>query len=231
MTIANRSITLAEPIFHSICGEGTEIGLPAVFIRTYGCNRRCKYCDSRYSWESSGTKTSIDSILTQLEAIYQRTNCRRVFLTGGEPTLQENLQLLMSALSNQMFGIMLQTNGSQFLPEIFDLANRLLSVDVKGPSSGQLADLSIISQIYSRYVLPCPSLIPNVQFKFVVADVEDFKFAKEVISRFRMGTFVMQPEYAQGSLKMITEWLLADTDLGGMKVRVLPQLHKIMGVK
>ena len=36
-------------IFKSIDGEGTRTGLPVIFIRLYGCNLKCKYCDTRYA--------------------------------------------------------------------------------------------------------------------------------------------------------------------------------------
>ena len=38
-------------IFYSIEGEGIEIGRLEVFVRLSGCNLKCNWCDTKYSWE------------------------------------------------------------------------------------------------------------------------------------------------------------------------------------
>ena len=51
-------------IFNSIEGEGKRAGLPCTFIRLFGCNLNCSYCDSRYACEGDGyTVYSVAEIL------------------------------------------------------------------------------------------------------------------------------------------------------------------------
>jgi 7-carboxy-7-deazaguanine synthase len=55
-------------IFYSIQGEGELTGVPSVFIRTSGCNLRCRWCDTPYaSWKPEGAERSIDSILEEVK--------------------------------------------------------------------------------------------------------------------------------------------------------------------
>src|SRR5438045_2779759 len=70
-------------IYKSIQGESTFAGLPCIFIRTTGCNLRCVWCDSEYSFYGGGWMT-LDEIMTQV----QQLDCELVEITGGEPLLQ-----------------------------------------------------------------------------------------------------------------------------------------------
>jgi len=170
--------------------------------------------------------------------------CRTIFLTGGEITIQKELSNLISCLRRHKFLVILQTNGTQFLPEVFDKVDGLLSVDIKGPSSGKLADLDIINDIYRRYK-DKKFEVGNLQFKFVVSNEEDYNYARGVIPRFPNTTFILQPECSKINIKEIDgdivifpsfiRWLqnaaLNDKLLRGYDIRVLAQLHKFLGIK
>jgi hypothetical protein len=57
-------------IFYSIQGEGELTGVPTVFIRSSGCNLRCRWCDTPYaSWNPEGEEMSIEDIIKDGEAI------------------------------------------------------------------------------------------------------------------------------------------------------------------
>ena len=69
-------------IFVSIEGEGIRTGLAAVFVRLFGCNLRCSYCDSMYAVEGNDyTQMSVEEIMAAIE----KNGIRHVTLTGGEP--------------------------------------------------------------------------------------------------------------------------------------------------
>ena len=71
-------------IFKSIEGEGIRAGYPATFIRLFGCNLRCSYCDTPYGYEGNDYKEmTVDEIVQECMCL----NCPRITLTGGEPLI------------------------------------------------------------------------------------------------------------------------------------------------
>lgn len=81
--------------FYSIQGEGTLTGLPSVFIRTAGCNLRCRWCDSMYaSWYARGSGRTINSLVEEVI----RYPTRFCVITGGEPMLAKGIHDLAKRL-------------------------------------------------------------------------------------------------------------------------------------
>ena len=60
----NIKLTVNE-IFYSIQGEGSDAGLPTIFIRLTGCNLRCIYCDTQYAFYE-GEEKGIEEILREI---------------------------------------------------------------------------------------------------------------------------------------------------------------------
>lgn len=86
---------LISEIFYSIQGEGELAGVPSVFVRTAGCNLRCRWCDTPYaSWNPEGTETGVPEIVLRV-AHYP---ARHVVLTGGEPMVAKEIHELALAL-------------------------------------------------------------------------------------------------------------------------------------
>jgi 7-carboxy-7-deazaguanine synthase len=79
-------------LFYSIQGESTRAGLPCAFVRLSGCNLRCSYCDSQYTWEEQGRLMSAAEICAWLEQYLGLLT----EITGGEPLLQEAVYPLMT---------------------------------------------------------------------------------------------------------------------------------------
>ncbi|MBM4296158.1 MAG: 7-carboxy-7-deazaguanine synthase QueE [Deltaproteobacteria bacterium] len=82
-------------IFYSIQGEGRLAGVPSIFIRTSGCNLRCRWCDTPYtSWQADGTIWSVEKIIGEVA----KHPTRHVVITGGEPLLAPEISELSRRL-------------------------------------------------------------------------------------------------------------------------------------
>ena len=85
-------------IFHSIQGESTHAGRPCVFVRLAGCNLRCRWCDSEYTF-TGGEKMSIDDVIERVKSY----GCELVEVTGGEPLLQDEVYRIARELLRNAF--------------------------------------------------------------------------------------------------------------------------------
>jgi 7-carboxy-7-deazaguanine synthase len=105
-------------IFYSIQGEGTLVGVPSVFVRTSGCNLRCKWCDTPYtSWKPEGSEMSDDAILKEIA----RHPARHVVITGGEPMLFAPVTALTAALRERGLHVTIETAGTVYQAVSADL--------------------------------------------------------------------------------------------------------------
>jgi 7-carboxy-7-deazaguanine synthase len=100
-------------IFSTIQGEGPFAGVPAIFIRLWGCNLQCPHCDTDYtSYSSSLTPRDI---LEEVEN--QVSSVNLVILTGGEP-FRQNITPLVKLLIEAGYQVQIETNGTLFLPDL-----------------------------------------------------------------------------------------------------------------
>lgn len=100
---------LISEIFYSVQGEGTLVGVPSVFVRTSGCNLRCRWCDTPYaSWNPEGSQMTIEQIIDAL----QKHPTRFVVVTGGEPMIAPEMPALLSALRSLGKHITIETAGT-----------------------------------------------------------------------------------------------------------------------
>jgi 7-carboxy-7-deazaguanine synthase len=107
-------------LFYSVQGEGVLLGVPSAFVRTTGCNLRCAWCDTPYtSWEPHGTLMSVEEIMARLAEF----PTRYVVLTGGEPLLVPEVDLLCTRLHAAGYHITVETAATVFRPLACDLAS------------------------------------------------------------------------------------------------------------
>jgi Organic radical activating enzymes len=118
-------------IFTSIQGESTYAGLPCHFVRLWGCNLRCRYCDTRYAYEEPPIELTINEIVSKIDPTGP---IRLVEITGGEPLMQEDTPLLIKTLLDEGFRVLLETNGSLSIEGLDRRA--IVIMDIKTPSSG-----------------------------------------------------------------------------------------------
>jgi 7-carboxy-7-deazaguanine synthase len=105
-------------IFQSRQGEGLWTGVESAFVRTSGCNLRCRFCDTKYaSWYPEGKDLSVDEIVARIRTI----NRRHVVITGGEPMLFSELIPLTDFLGVLGNTITIETSGTLDLPVRCDL--------------------------------------------------------------------------------------------------------------
>ncbi|KAF0185181.1 MAG: queuosine biosynthesis protein QueE [Nitrospirae bacterium] len=196
-------------IFASIQGESTHAGRPCVFVRLAGCNLRCSYCDTVYSYEE-GSAFSIAEILTQVAAF----GIQLVEVTGGEPLLQTDSSALVTALCNDGYEVLIETNGSQNIKHIDPRAK--IIVDIKTPSSG-MADRMLESNL--------DFLKPEDEIKFVIASQEDYAWARHLLRNKDLAsicTVLFSPAHGMVSPSEMVQWILDDH----LPVRLNLQLHK-----
>ncbi len=107
------SLKVSE-IFASVQGEGNLIGKPAIFIRFFGCNLQCPFCDSKYAWGKGGSyrSLSVKEIIKEIENLSSIVNL--IIFTGGEPLLQNHKLLaeLARELERKLFTVAIETNGT-----------------------------------------------------------------------------------------------------------------------
>ncbi|MCK8826937.1 radical SAM protein [Natroniella acetigena] len=225
-------------IFNSISGEGISAGEVVTFVRVAGCNLRCSYCDTQYSYERSGAGVSWmlpEKIVEQVTEF----GSQQVICTGGEPLeVDYPKRYLPLYLAVKGFAVRIETNGScplydnqEFRSFLTDstLAQVDYTVDVKCPSSGMVE--------HDRLGENLQKLDSKDELKFVVGSQEDIEYAEEVISNYREvlasnGVIInfspvtgeIEPAYLVDFLTTKEEYF----NNSGLKVRLSLQIHKII---
>lgn len=198
-------------IYQSIQGESSYAGLPCIFIRTTGCDLRCRWCDSEFSFYG-GEQMTIEEILAKTAQF----PARLVEVTGGEPLLQKETPALTRALLERDYTVLIETGGHRDL-SVLD-ARVIKIMDIKCPASGENE-----KNLWSNL----DHLTDRDEIKFVIADRFDYEWARDLIrthkmeSRFRL---LISPVHASLSPQSLVEWMLAD----GLQARFQLQLHKLI---
>lgn len=219
-------------IFFSIQGESSWVGYPTVFIRTTGCNLRCKYCDTTYAYYE-GSMQSVGEILSAVRA----TGARYVCVTGGEPLLQPNVHVLLKQLCDAGFMVSIETGGSLDGSSIDRRVKKI--IDVKTPDSGaadsfdprNLPSSRVLRGADSATVSPVvnPEFEPahKTEFKFVICSESDFEWAENFVREnqlFAETEVLYSPAFQRIDAKWLAEKILASKS----PARLQTQLHKFI---
>ncbi len=213
-------------LYASVQGESSFAGRPCIFVRLAGCNLRCSWCDSEYTF-TGGQKFSLESIE---QRIAELAPIRLVEFTGGEPMLQRRELLpLMEKLLAEGYSLMLETSGEQPLADVPAAVHKI--VDVKCPGSGEGGTFRLEN---------LKALTMRDEMKFVIADRLDYEFARAFIRQHALAelcghvllspAFRKQPapertaENCQLDPRLLVEWMLAD----GLPARLSLQIHKFI---
>ncbi|MCB9506391.1 MAG: radical SAM protein [Myxococcales bacterium] len=199
-------------IFHSIQGESTHAGRPSYFVRLTGCNLRCRWCDSEYTF-SGGEWMTFDAIFERMASF---PRCDLVEVTGGEPLLQPAVNAFMAECLERGFEVMLETGGSLDLSPVPKDVRKI--VDLKPPGSGEV-DRNRWENL--------PLLQPWDEIKAVLADRRDYEWARDACQReglFGRVAVSFSPVFGELHPRQLAEWVLADA----LPARVQLQLHKFI---
>ncbi len=213
-------------LYKSVQGESSFAGLPCIFVRLAGCNLRCNWCDSEYTFKG-GYKQSIEEVEAAVRAL---SPVMLVEFTGGEPLLQEReLVPLMEALLKKNYTLLIETSGERPLGKLPAAVHKI--VDVKCPGSGE----------GESFHLPnLDALTARDEVKFVISSREDYEFARRFIREHaleeRVGDTLLSPAFfktpttarsAENFMldpRSLVEWMLED----GLGARLNLQIHKFV---
>lgn len=213
-------------IYKSVQGESSFAGLPCIFVRLAGCNLRCTWCDSEYTF-TAGRKMSLDEVMAEVKTL----ECvSLVEITGGEPMLQEREVVpLMEDLLNEGYEVLIETSGERPLVSVPKSVHKI--VDVKCPASRESGTFRLEN---------LEALTKNDEAKFVIADRRDYEFARGFVREYglesRVGGVLFSPAFRKDAgpardaanclldPRELVEWILAD----GLNVRLGLQIHKFI---
>jgi 7-carboxy-7-deazaguanine synthase len=214
-------------IYKSLQGESTHAGLPCVFVRLTGCNLRCTWCDSEYTFHG-GRKISLEQVVE--EVVRLSPSGGLVEITGGEPMLQEReIVPLMQRLLDQAYTVLLETSGERPLQNV--PAQVIKIVDVKCPDSGE-GDTFRVENL--------AALTRRDEVKFVLSSRSDYEFARDFVFENaladRVNAVLFSPAFRKDAVgsrnashcvldpQQLAEWMIADS----VPARLSLQLHKFV---
>jgi 7-carboxy-7-deazaguanine synthase len=203
---------LITEIFKSIQGESNFAGLPCVFVRLTGCNLRCHWCDTAYAFHG-GQKMTVGEVMARVHQL----GGKLVELTGGEPLLQDDVYPLTEQLLGEGFRVLVETSGERYIGRLPQAVIKVL--DVKCPGSGEGGTFCVEN---------LGALERKDQIKFVIADENDYRYARDFMLqhdlRSRVDEVILSPVFGQLAPRPLAEWILRD----GLGVRLGLQIHKFI---
>jgi 7-carboxy-7-deazaguanine synthase len=198
-------------IFHSIQGESTFAGRACVLVRLTGCQMRCRWCDTPYSFYQ-GEWMTLPEILERVGSF----GCPLVELTGGEPLLQPASVDLLRELCDAGYEVLLETGGGLDISRVDPRVRRI--VDIKCPGSGEHE---------ANHWPNLEVLRPADELKLVLADEGDYLWARELVLSRRLAercTVHFSPVYGELEPETLAAWILRDR----LPVRLQLQVHKLV---
>ncbi|BAW91485.1 7-carboxy-7-deazaguanine synthase QueE [Staphylococcus capitis] len=227
-------IPVLEVFGPTIQGEGRVIGRKTMFVRTAGCDYRCSWCDSAFTWDGSAKE---DIRLLTAEEIYEEllevggNHFNHVTISGGNPALIKGIQDLVDLFEEKNIYTALETQGSKFQPWMTQIND--LTISPKPPSSMMKPNLNTLDSVIDQCVHD------TLNLKVVIFNEEDYEFATMIHHRYPSIPFYLQVgnPYLEDEVENHTDKLLeryeelVDRVMESDEmnhVYVLPQLHTLL---
>lgn len=226
------SFCLGEMPFLSFQGEGINVGKPIVFVRFFGCNLDCAWCDTKQNEPLHIPRQKVFNEIRKLKI-------KAVEFTGGEPSLyMRDIFSIISELGYD-YSYSIQTNGTRGYFEGIGF----WTVSPKLPSAiGGEHSADYVSSILFDFKEP--ALKNNLEIKFVIGSHEDVLCAKKALSRADYVSKMFVPVIIQPVTKLtklqqtpfldcvdISAKLVKDLSVLGYNMKLIPQVHKFLGVQ
>lgn len=196
-------------IYASVQGESTWAGMPCVFVRLAGCNLRCTWCDSEFTF-TGGTHRSIDEVVDEVTG----HGIHLVEITGGEPLVHRQAIPLIERLQAKGHQVIVETSGSIDISVLPKGAHAIM--DLKPPDSGE---------VDANHWPNLEALRPGDEVKFVLASRRDYEWSRDVVRTHALAQRVpvlFSPAHGLLDPAALSDWLVEDR----LPVRLQLQLHK-----
>ncbi|CAM3557985.1 7-carboxy-7-deazaguanine synthase QueE [Marinicrinis lubricantis] len=232
--MGNERIPVLEIFGPTVQGEGMVIGQKTMFVRTAGCDYRCAWCDSAFTWDGSASDDirlmTAEEIVSELRSIGGR-RFAHVTLSGGNPGLLKPLGGLIRLLHEQQIKVALETQGSRWQEWFIDVDE--LTLSPKPPSSQMATDWEVLDDMIERL----RKNGSDYSLKVVVFDEADLQYALDTHQRYPDVPMYLQSGNASVTetdqeklleqLRSRYEWLIDQVMQSEQWkcVKVLPQLH------
>lgn len=227
-------IPVLEIFGPTIQGEGRVIGRKTMFVRTAGCDYRCSWCDSAFTWDGSAKE---DIKLMTAEEIYNQLKkiggdrFDHVTISGGNPALIKGIQDLVDLFEEKQIYTALETQGSKFQPWMRQIND--LTISPKPPSSNMKPNIDILDSVIEQCIES------TLNLKVVIFDDDDYEFAKMIHHRYpnipfylQVGNPYLDDDVGNHTEKLLSRYealvdrVMASNDMN--QVYVLPQLHTLL---
>lgn len=243
-------------VFFSIQGEGLWVGLPQVFVRVRGCDMRCLYCDTPAAREERGEWTfdlpgvpcclaqpnpvPADRLLARLDEwlnLPERPPAHSLALTGGEPLLYPDfVAALGRGLRSRRLPLYLETGGHhpKALAQVLDSVD-FVALDCKLPSTLPQAPAPAVFAQSAALAAHLPFCV-KVVVTDRVSEAELEQACRALSKAAPRAPLVLQPVtgVSPAGGPPSGRQLLAWQALAGRflpEVRVIPQCHRLLGVR
>lgn len=204
--ISNPSFPIVE-IFESLQGEGFNTGMPSIFIRFGKCNLTCPWCDTNYNQFEQWT-------LNEILAKVRSYTAKNIIITGGEPTIQPNLSLLLNQLKKEGYFLAIETNGLKEIPP---------QIDYIATSPKRMYK--------EKYQRRCIEFANEVR---VVVDGEVQAFCEQLESKIQADHYYLSPCEIEGKMNLletITQLGILNQRANKPKWQLSIQTHQIVDIE